>query len=612
MSLSRKIHLGLLQSEQGAALLALSGSRRDYWRVEEFRRVSWRQEGIRGERESREAAEEWLSHRGGAPDGCVCLFPQRLSTAVSSDLPPIHNQEKLSEVVAYQTGQMAGEAHSGVLYDFRPLPPMPGQENPHLVVVAREDALAPWSTLCQRAKLRLDALTPEGVALYNALAFLEPKALQTEGLQLVLNWDGGEGAATLLILRLGVLQHLGVLDAPSEDPAQFASQLQNALRNWRLTQSGEARLAVPERLWISGSAALQEEFLNALSAALGIPAEVLGVPRQRFAPSLRDDLPCIQGKCPSAVPTLGAALQAAGRAALPIALLPERIAWQRERLREFPFLALAAILTVAFLAWCFLSKLSTIQIEEERLSRQENLLDQCLEMAPRLHVARLEAQELQKRLLPLAEASLRTHRFAETIRAWEQASPIPQDGTWCIYLADEFSFAENNAAKASSSSAAAAHGNRRGENAQNAPSLRNAFPVLGLEKALNGVSKTEDPPEATPALPSQATPVTAMPLLTRMYAGGILPASTQARFQAVKEFQGELNRTDLFTNVDDYTDFLSQDFVAQYFTPWSTFLETYRNVLKKDYALFLLQLPFRESPVQIHPSMGTLQSIELP
>jgi hypothetical protein len=607
MSFSRKIHLGLLQSEQGAALLALSGSHRDYWRVEEFRRVSWRQEGIRGEHESREAAEEWLSRRGGTSDGCVCLFPQRLSTAVSSDLPPIHSKEKLSEVVAYQTGQMAGEAHSGVLYDFRPLPPMPGQENPHLVVVAREDALSPWATLCQRAKIRLDALTPDGVALYNALAFLEPKALQTEGLQLVLDWDGDEGAATLLILRLGVLQYLGVLDAPSADPAQLAQQLQNALRNWRLTQSGEARLAMPERLWISGSAALQEDFLNALSSALGIPAEVLGVPRQRFAPSLRDDLPCIQGTCPSAVLTLGAALLAAGRAALPIALLPERIAWQRERLREFPFLALAAILTVAFLAWCFLSKLSTIQIEEERLAHQENLLDQCLEMAPRLHDARLEAQELQKRLLPLAEASLRTHRFAETIRAWEQASPIPRDTTWCIYLADEFSFAENNAAKASSS-ATSNHSNRR----ENGTALRNPFPTMGIEKSANGVSKAEDPAEAPPALPSQATPVTAMPLLTRMYAGGILPTSTQARFQAVKEFQGELNRTDLFTNVDDYTDFLSQDFVAQYFTPWSTFLETYRNVLKKDYALFLLQLPFRESPVQIHPSMGTLQSSELP
>ncbi len=604
MSFSRKIHFGLLQNEQGAAFLALSGSHRGDWRIEEFRRVSWRQEGIRGERESREAAEEWLSRREVSSEDCVCLFPQRIATAVSSDLPPIRSQEKLSEVVAYQTGQMTGDGHhSGVLYDFRPLPPMPGQENPHLVVVVREDALAPWAALCQKAKIRLEAMTPDGVALYNALAFLEPKALQTEGLQLALDWDGGEGAATLLILRLGVLQHLGVLDAPSSDPAALARQLQNALRNWRLTQSGEARLAVPERLWLSGNAVLREEFATTLSSALGADAEILGVPRQHFAAELREDLPCVQGKCPSAVLPLGAALQGAGLAALPIALLPEQIAWQRERLREFPFLALAAILAVAFLAWCFLGSLSTLQTEEDRLARQESLLDQCLEMAPRLHDARLEAQELQKRLLPMAEASLRTRRFAETIRAWEQASPIPRNSTWCIYLADEFSFAENNAAKTS------IHGTRR----ENGAPARGAFLGLGMEKAAaGGTAKTEDPAETPPALPSQATPVTAMPLLTRMYAGGILPASAQARYQVVKEFQGELNRTDLFTSVDDYTDFLSQDFVAQYFTPWSTFLETYRNVLKKDYALFLLQLPFRESPVRVHSSMGPLRTSELP
>ncbi len=606
MTYSRKIHLGLLQSEQGAALLALSGSRRGDWRIEEFHRVSWRQEGIRGERESLEAAEEWLSRRGGTSDDCVCLFPQRLATAVSSDLPPIRSQEKLSEVVAYQTGQMAGDGHSGVLYDFRPLPPMPGQENPHLVVVAREDALAPWAALCQKAKIRLKALAPDGVALHNALAFLEPKVLQAEGLQLALDWDGGEGAATLLILRLGVLQHMGVLEAPSDDPATLARQLQNALRNWRLTQSGEARLAVPERLWLSGSAVLREEFAAALSSELGIAAEILGVPRQHFAAELRDGLPCAHGKCPSAVLPLGAALQAAGLAALPIALLPGQLAWQQERLREFPFLALAAVLAVAFLAWCFLSSLSTLQAEEDKLVRQESLLDQCLEMAPRLHDARLEGQELQKRLLPMAEASLRTRRFAETIRAWEQASPVPRNGTWCIYLADEFSFAENNAAKASNSST---HGTRR----ENGGAARGAFLGLGIEKAATGGNaKTEDPAETPPALPSQATPVTAMPLLTRMYAGGVLPASAQARYQVVKEFQGELNRTDLFTSVDDYTDFLSQDFVAQYFTPWSTFLETYRNVLKRDYALFLLQLPFRESPVRIHSSMGPLRSPKQP
>ena len=111
--------------------------------------------------------------------------------------------------------------------------------------------------------------------------------------------------------------------------------------------------------------------------------------------------------------------------------------------------------------------------------------------------------------------------------------------------------------------------------------------------------RTEEPsPAATSMMPTEAMPVSAIPLLTRMYAGGVLPANN-IKYHAVRELQGELNQSETFANVDDYTDFLSSDFNAAYFLPWKRFLSTYRNVLHKEYALFMMQLPFRDSPIRL-------------
>ncbi|MGN0866471.1 MAG: hypothetical protein ACI4SG_02175 [Oligosphaeraceae bacterium] len=585
-------HLGLAHSREGISALALAARGGGRWSVEALWHLPWRQEGVRGREEQLQAAREWiaqekLSRRGDA----LCLLPQPQATTVISDFPPIREQEKLAQVVSYQTGQLSGLSGVSLVNAFCPVAPLPGQTNPQLVAVTREGPLEDWCLFYQESELALQGMTPGGVALYNALALLQPGALARPGLQMVLDWDGEEDYATLLILSQGALPFLGVLDSPSSQPAELAQQLQGALRSWRATQVGDGALTVWDRLWFSGEAAAREGLADSLADLLKISVEPLGLP-QASCPHQGGGT-AIGGVLPAMALPFGLAAQSAGLAPLPITLLPTRLAWQKKRTREFPFLALAAILLTAFLSWLFVDAIARVQREEGEVQQEEKLLDECLATAPELHDARQELLHHQKRLLPVAEASLRTRRFVQSIRAWDQSRPVPREGTWCIYLADEFSFAEDNAPRAGSSPAPSS---RRSE-----PSpLRPAAEKVLLRQEDTGASPAAS---SSPApMPTTATPVSTLPLLTRMYAGGILPAAASARFQAVKEFQGELNRSQVFTNVDDYTDFLSEEFLTNHFAPWSSFLGTYRNMLKRDYTLFLLQLPFLEFPVSLPQS----------
>lgn len=593
-------HLGLAHSREGISALALAAKGRERWSVEALWHLPWKQEGVRGREERLQAAREWmaqekLSRRGNA----LCLLPQPQATTVISDFPPIREKEKLAQVVSYQTGQLSGLSGVSLVNAFCPVAPLPGQTNPQLVAVTREGPLEDWCLFYQEGGLSLQGMTPGGVALYNALALLQPKALNHPGLQMVLDWDGEEDYATLLILSPGALPFMGMLESPSQAPEELARQLQGALRSWRATQVGEAALTAWDRLWFSGEAAARGEVTSQLANQLQLSVEPLGLP-QADCPHPGGGTP-LGEVLPAMTIPFGLAAQSAGLAPLPITLLPSRLAWQKQRMREFPFLVLAALLLIAFLGWLFLDALAKGKRQEEILHQEELLLDECLATAPKLHDARQELLHHQKRLLPVAEASLRTRRFVQSIRAWDQSRPVPREGTWCIYLADEFSFAEDNASRNGTSSSSPAPASRRGDSSLLRPITEKS--VLRQEDTVSS-----SPASSLPPMPTTATPVSSLPLLTRMYAGGILPAASSARYQAVKEFQGELNRSRVFTNVDDYTDFLSEEFLGTYFAPWTSFLGTYRNVLKRDHTLFLLQLPFLEFPVSLPQTAPRPQS----
>ncbi len=578
----RHIATGVAHGQESTCAVRVSW-RGASWIVDEIRRVSWKNEGLRGDSELQQAAASWMRETiAGKNADALCILPQRLANTVVVDFSPVHDKSKLEKMVAYQTGQMTGSSKSGMVHSFQEVTPMPGQSNPLLVAVSRQEDLAKWSDIYLEGGIRVDGLVPDGIALDNAFVLLQPTAAILPGMQLVV--DMRDSRAVLLLRWLGRIQSITVFERLDANAASLARRIEETVRGWKAMHSGDAALATPEKLWVSGEDPSLDALAASLAAEMAIPAEVLGVPLSKCPGEQKNGDPCIQGVLPAIVPCLGLAAQKARLAPLNIGLLPEGLSWLRERRSQFPFLVLAFAVFLAVFSWLFASTLGELHRQQQELDAQMTLLDDCLGTAPQLRNAYDKIALAQKQLLPIAEASLRTHRFLLSIKTWQDAIPAPKNDAWCIYLADEFSFAESNAPATTSST-------RKDQ--------RNG---LGNDRLLmlgNLGGRTEEPsPATTSMMPTEAMPVSAIPLLTRMYAGGVLPANN-IKYHAVRELQGELNQSETFANVDDYTDFLSSDFNAAYFLPWKRFLSTYRNVLHKEYALFMMQLPFRDSPIRL-------------
>ncbi|GEM_PF-7045036 len=590
----RHLNFGLAFTEEGGSCLRLARSG-DAWRILALDYISWRNEGLTDAGEVRKAALEWMRDLDAFhPSEVCCLLPQNIANTVISDFPPVHENAKLAKMVAYQTQQLAGLSGTSLVNGFQEVAPMPGQTNPMLIAVAPQDELEKWSDFYRGGSVDVSKLVPAGLALYNAFAVLQENDAAESGLQGIL--ECGEKSSILVINWQSRIQAIQLLDIPQHDPVVFGKAVLSALRAWTNTQLGDGRLAHPEKIWLSGALAATDGFLEGVAETTALPVQLLGLPA-RSCPQGTSAGPVKNGVYPAMSLAFGLAAQKLGIAPIGISLLPDKLSWQRKRVQEFPFLVMAALLLVCFLTWIFFNSAKDLYLQEIQLTQQEAFLDNCLATAPKLKQSYQELQTKQLQILPIVEASLRTKRFVSSVQTWYDAIPIPKRDSWCIYLADEFSFAEDNAQHRNQTNA-----NPRRDNRPQLPTTpSDALNILGNTPATSVGSHGEDTLTTTPVMPS-ATPVQTIPLLTRMYAGGILPA-TNVKYQAMKDFQGELNRSDTFINVDDYSDFLSKDFVEMQLSPWNDFLKTYKNILKKDYTLFFLQLPFLEAPVQLPASL---------
>ena len=85
-----------------------------------------------------------------------------------------------------------------------------------------------------------------------------------------------------------------------------------------------------------------------------------------------------------------------------------------------------------------------------------------------------------------------------------------------------------------------------------------------------------------------------------MYVGGFV-VQDEASYLTLKRMQERLNETDLFANVDDYVDFITPAFMNRFLTPWEHFLVVSRATLGRNYTLFFLKMPLRESVVDYAP-----------
>lgn len=532
------------------------------------------------------------------------LETSRVNTVVTA-FPPVGNMRKLRRMVEYQTGAVCGLSGEKFEYDFQSLPGQVEHETPVLVAVCRSTFIEECLDFCRSAKLDCEHITSNGLALINAFSALHPGEFADNALHCLL--DLGTTSATLAVCGMGRLHYLTVLPFTA-DPVRLAADCGAALNRWQENFPSQLRATPPRQLWISGGGALLPGLAAALMQHSPFAVKCFGIPEKQLPEAL--GAPVTDGVCPTLVIAYGLALQALGMSTVSISLVPELLAWQLQRRRNFPLAAAAAVLFFGAALTGMLLYAMQMKRAIKSLAVQEKQLNACLELYPRLDECYRTAKDRQRLLIPLAECGFRAQRFMETLENCQKARLLSgkkgnfQD--WYIYMADQFSFHRDNAPAADHDDAVPLPRNprQRKSSAATAAALSPADGSLiprGGE-SINGVANagtTDKTAKESGLIPVEQLPkavsVDAVPHLESMYIGGFLPVDEGSRYAPVMELQQRLNQANTFMRVDDHVDYLTTPFVARFAIPWEEFLQNNREKLSTRYTLFFLQLPFRTS-----------------
>lgn len=323
---------------------------------------------------------------------------------------------QLRKLMRFEVEEIGGQSGAEVASDFNLLPELPEIEGEDvcLLSMARESLLEAHADGLTRAGGKIDAFTPNSIALYNA--FLRFGVVDDDTVLLAnIGWDNTDvviargadlifarnlsGGSRLIddaiAQRLEVSQAKAVelkLRAVDLDPtARFADP--NAERASRAAQAAAGQLlsllqsAVLfsksqvkisglklDRVLLCGGGSALKGLPRYLSSGMSVPVELFDpfrvVDTTKLAPEVRDELE--EQKLQSVV-ALGLAATASDPAAYGIEILPSTLRKKREFLGGTVWLIAAGVLAVAFLAfdaWRTKTELDEVRARATALDQQ--------------------------------------------------------------------------------------------------------------------------------------------------------------------------------------------------------------------------------------------------
>ncbi|MCY2960454.1 MAG: pilus assembly protein PilM [Planctomycetota bacterium] len=301
---------------------------------------------------------------------------------------------QLRKLMRFEVEEIGGQSGAEVASDFNLLPELPEIEGEDvcLLAMARESLLEAHAEGLARIGGRLDAFTPNAIALYNA--FLRFGAVEDEVVLLAnIGWDNTDvviarGPDLIFARNLSggsrlvddaISQRLDLSAAKAVDlkqrlvdldpAARFADP--NAERASRAAQAAAGQLlsllqsAVLfsksqvkisglklDRVLLCGGGAALKGLPRYLSSGMSVPVELFDpfrvVDTTRLAPEARDEL---EARKLESVVALGLAATAADPAAYGIEILPAALKKKREFLGGTVWLIAAGVLAAGFLGW---------------------------------------------------------------------------------------------------------------------------------------------------------------------------------------------------------------------------------------------------------------------
>lgn len=353
---------------------------------------------------------------------------------------------QLKKLMRFEVEEIGGQSGAEVASDFNLLPELPEIEGEDvaLLAMARESLLEAHAAGLERAGGKLDAFTPNAVALYNA--FLRFGAVQDEVVLLAnIGWDNTDvviarGPDLIFARNLtggshliddAISQRLDVSTAKAVDMkerlvdldpgARFADP--NAERATRAAQAAAGQILTLlqsavlfsksqvkisglklDRVLLCGGGAALKGLPRYLSSGMSVPVEIFDpfrvVDTTKLAPEQRDEL---EERKLAAVVVLGLASTAADPASYGIEILPAKTRKKREFVGGTLWLIAAAVLAVGFLGW--------------EAWRTKADLDEARKRASALELQYKKASSTHRRAEELAAENARLGKLAGELHA---------------------------------------------------------------------------------------------------------------------------------------------------------------------------------------------------
>lgn len=454
-----KRYIGLDIGASGVKLSVFEGQG-EKGRFVRFERIDTADEGILDEGEMMSAVRELLAAAKLGGSAIWLGLPQYQVTMNVADYPQVR-QAELARLVAVDAAQVVGFSDEVLLHSFVPMPGGLGRKHPVMVALSREAGLRERLASLSAGGLVCGGLVPAGLALANA-AFALVEGLGTLA-EPVLLLDMGQENTTLVVVAGGQVLYMGTLmfsavkfmdvareyqtrhrsvqgeagaeeyltsvklgDESAHSPLrqlamQLESELQNAVEHWRSQELEQLANTPVTRLYVTGGGSRLGGLVPWLEEQLECHVEAFG-PMEGTV--MRPELTVAYG--------LG--LQACGKAALSLSLLPRDVEDEQLRRKRWPFLAAAAALVAGTVVYQLLTSMLADKAALEALEREQKVLTEYVDIASQTRAVRRTAQDWEKALALLSLHGSRAGRVERALALATSGEALEHG--WLIYLAD--------------------------------------------------------------------------------------------------------------------------------------------------------------------------------
>ena len=538
-------------------------------------------EGILNESEYYALVSDWIQKNGwGKCPTCISI-PQYLVTCTERDFPACP-PEKVPELVAFETRQVAGLSEEAMTYDYVSLPAGLDRSNPVLIGIGREQLIRERLGIYERNNIRCDFLGIGGVAVVNAFFDLHPEALTSQ--EPVLLLDLGKENSTAIVIAAGQPLFTGSLMFAGDKfesacvgrgalgpssmeeivlsdeigrsqvmtvAGYLEDELHGALETWRAQENGDTAKLIVRKVYLCGGVSRIRGLDTWLQERLETPVELTG--------------PVVEGMVlPEQMLSYGLSLQAAQKAEIPISLLPPDVKSRLLRMRLWPLMALALAVVALFAAIMEIRWFVRMDEMEEMRLEELNGLESCNAMIEEIKKKRSELYASEANLVPFIAPGNELGNMMKALTAIGQSA---KGRSWLIYLADEGSYLGTR--------------NLQSEANANVTNGQKNAPMFGG----GATSGSLDAKESEPEFPIRLTPPEVHGI-SRLVAFGYYAMNPQEPFKYVRELSDDLSNSGVFEHVD----FLSNQQKAireDIFKKWDPFRR--KNATFQPYA-FLLPL----------------------